>query len=131
LDWAIREAEVHGNPVVAISAWELPAMAAGSPGFAFAAADLQELADSCRKTLVAEIADASMGHSSVQIEPRVVEGPPALALIDASKHAAALVTGSRGHGGFLGLLLGSVSQQCVTHAHCPVVVIHPRLAKPA
>jgi nucleotide-binding universal stress UspA family protein len=106
-------------------------MATASPGFAFAAADMQELADICRKTLLAEISVASKGHSSVQIKSRVVEGPPALALIDASEHAAALVTGSRGHGGFLGLLLGSVSQQCVTHAHCPAVVIHPHSAKSA
>jgi len=131
LDWAIHEAEAHGNPVLAISSWELPAMATASPGFAFAAADMQELADICRKTLLAEIAEAAKGHESVRIEHRVVEGPPALALIDASEseHAAALVTGSRGHGGFVGLLLGSVSQQCVTHAHCPVVVIHPRSGK--
>jgi nucleotide-binding universal stress UspA family protein len=131
LDWAIREAEAHGNPVLAISSWELPAMAAASPGYSFAVADMQELADICRRTLVAEIAEASKGHPSVQIEPRVVEGPPALALIDASEHAAALVTGSRGHGGFLGLLVGSVSQQCVTHAHCPVMVIRPRSGIPA
>ncbi len=129
LDWAIHEAEAHGNPVLAISSWELPAMVSSSPGFAFAADDMKELADICRKTLLAEIAEASKGHPSVQIEPRVVEGPPALALIDASERAAVLVTGSRGHGGFVGLLLGSVSQQCVTHAHCPVVVIHPRSPK--
>jgi nucleotide-binding universal stress UspA family protein len=131
LDWAIHEAEAHGNPVLAISSWELPALASASPGFAFAAADMEELADICRKTLLAEIAEASEEHPSVQIESRVVEGPPAMALIDASKLAVALVTGSRGHGGFIGLLLGSVSQQCVTHAHCPVVVIHPRSGKSA
>jgi nucleotide-binding universal stress UspA family protein len=106
-------------------------MAAASPGFAFAADSMQELADVCRKTLITEIAKASDGNPSVQIEARVEEGPAAPALIDASEHAAALVTGSRGHGGVLGLLLGSVSQQCVTHAHCPVVVIHPRAGKPA
>lgn len=125
LAWAIREAEAHGNPVLAISSWELPTMAAASPGFAFAVADLEDLAQSCRKTLLTEIAETSRGHASVHIEARVVEGPPAPTLIHASEHAAALVTGSRGHGGFIGLLLGSVSQQCVTHAHCPVVVVHP------
>ena len=54
---------------------------------------------------------------------RVVEGNPAQVLIDASDGADLLVVGSRGHGGFTEALLGSVSQHCVHHAHCPVVVI--------
>ena len=54
---------------------------------------------------------------------RVVEGNPAQVLLDASDGADLLVVGSRGHGGFAEALLGSVSQHCVHHAHCPVVVI--------
>ena len=53
------------------------------------------------------------------------EGPPAKDLIDASEGAALLVVGSRGLGGFSGLLLGSVSQQCALHAHCPIVIVRP------
>lgn len=52
------------------------------------------------------------------------EGSPVPALVDASTGADLLVVGSRGLGGFQGLLLGSVSQQCTMHAHCPVVVVH-------
>jgi nucleotide-binding universal stress UspA family protein len=51
-------------------------------------------------------------------------GPPARTLIELSEHAAMLVLGSRGHGGFSGLLLGSVSAACAEHAHCPVLVVH-------
>jgi nucleotide-binding universal stress UspA family protein len=45
-------------------------------------------------------------------------------LIDASKGAEMLIVGSRGHGGFVGLLLGSVSARCAEYAHCPVLVMH-------
>jgi nucleotide-binding universal stress UspA family protein len=59
----------------------------------------------------------------VKIERRVVEGPAASVLVDESRAADLLVVGSRGHGGFTGLLLGSVSQQCAQHAECPVVIV--------
>jgi nucleotide-binding universal stress UspA family protein len=59
----------------------------------------------------------------VEIERRVVEGRAAAVLIDESRGADLLVVGSRGHGGFAGLLLGSVSQQCAPHALCPLVIV--------
>ena len=59
----------------------------------------------------------------VEIERRVVEGAPGAVLVDESRDADLLVVGSRGHGGFAGLLLGSVSQQCAHHAECPVVIV--------
>jgi nucleotide-binding universal stress UspA family protein len=61
----------------------------------------------------------------VPIDPIVVPDSPAHALLEAARGADLLVVGSRGHGGFRGLLLGSTSQHVVTHAPCPVVVIPP------
>jgi nucleotide-binding universal stress UspA family protein len=123
LRWAIREAEASSNPVLAISAYSIPAVAASAPGYD---GDTDGLADECRSLLAAEIAAASKDHPAVRIESKVVEGPAALALIEASLDASALMVGSSGRGGLVGLLLGSVSQQCVAHAICPVVVVRPR-----
>jgi nucleotide-binding universal stress UspA family protein len=58
------------------------------------------------------------------VEARVEEGNPARVLMDLSKDAQVLVVGSRGHGGFASLLLGSVSAACAEHAKCPVLVVH-------
>jgi nucleotide-binding universal stress UspA family protein len=58
----------------------------------------------------------------VEVERRVVEGAPGAVLVAESRDADLLVVGSRGHGGFAQLLLGSVSQQCAHHAECPVVI---------
>jgi len=62
-------------------------------------------------------------HIQVTVEQRVTGTRPAAALIEAARDATLLVVGSRGHGGFAGLLLGSVSQQVIHHAPCPVVVV--------
>jgi nucleotide-binding universal stress UspA family protein len=53
----------------------------------------------------------------------IEEGHPAPLLVEASRGAALLVVGSRGHGEFAGMLLGSVSEHCVSNAHSPVVVV--------
>jgi nucleotide-binding universal stress UspA family protein len=67
--------------------------------------------------------DVNGEADDVEIERRVVEGAPGAALVAESRGAELLVVGSRGHGGFAGLLLGSVSQQCAHHAACPVVIV--------
>lgn len=69
------------------------------------------------------VADAASAAESVEIEKKVVEGPAAPALVEASRDASMLVVGSRGLGGFSGLLLGSVSQQCASHATCTLVIV--------
>jgi nucleotide-binding universal stress UspA family protein len=68
---------------------------------------------------VGRVADEYPG---VAIERRVEEGPAAHVLVDRSAEADLLVVGSRGHGEFSGMLLGSVSQHCAANAHCPVLV---------
>jgi nucleotide-binding universal stress UspA family protein len=72
------------------------------------------------------LGDMGDATESIQVDQRVVEGAAAKVLVTEAEKAELLVVGSRGHGGFAGLLLGSVSQQCAQHAPCPVVIVRDR-----
>jgi nucleotide-binding universal stress UspA family protein len=123
LGWAVREAELTGDTVLAVIAWQYP-IAAGGYGWAPVAMDegidLEAIAE---KTLAQAIDEVVKPGSAVTIERRVVEGYAPSALLDAAAGADLLVVGSRGHGTFADALLGSVSQHCAHHAKCPVVIV--------
>lgn len=78
---------------------------------------------------VHDVADAVFGETKPDhVRLSIVEGSAARVLIDESDTADLVVTGSRGHGGFAGLLLGSVSAEIAAHAHCPVLIVHSHSA---
>jgi nucleotide-binding universal stress UspA family protein len=119
LNWALRQAELTGSTLEAITTWEWPT--AGGLGMA-TPSEFDPKSDAT-KVLDEVIASAEPGHDSVSIESKVVGGPAGMALVDASRGADLLVVGSRGHGELVSFLLGSVSEHCVTHAHSPVLVV--------
>jgi nucleotide-binding universal stress UspA family protein len=119
LEWALRYADTTGLPVTAVLAWQIPA----NYGTAAMVLPAAEFADEAKRELKQVVDEAAAAFPGVRVERRTVEGHPAKVLLKASEHAQMLVVGSRGHGGFVGAILGSVSQHCVTHAHCPVLVL--------
>lgn len=122
LRWAHAEAELRGARLEVVAAWQYP-VTTSLPAFGAMPAP-EDLSVQSRDSLVALLAEEGITASGpVAVSTLVAEGSASQVLIDAAKDAALLVVGSRGHGGFSGLLIGSVSQQCVTHAPCPVVVV--------
>lgn len=119
LRWALDEAVIRGATVQAVHAWQYPD--AGVTGFPVPEGAMEGIAQSAQEILDHAI-DGQMADG-VDVERCLVLGPAAHALLDAAKGADLLVIGSRGRGGFAGLLLGSVSQQCAHHAPCPVVIV--------
>ena len=83
----------------------------------------EDLAAVARQTLAAAVDDASAAYPNIVVHQLVQRGHPAAVLIEQAKGADLLVVGSHGRGGFIGALLGSVSQHSVHHATCPVVVV--------
>ncbi|MER5846380.1 universal stress protein [Streptomyces sp. NPDC002012] len=121
LRWAADQAELMDGVVDAIFAWEFPTSWYGlAPPADTKPADYQEQA---RKLLDQVIDEVLRPEQPVEIRPRSPQGHPAAVLLDAAAGARLLVVGNRGHGGFTEALLGSVSQHCVQHAPCPVVVV--------
>ena len=119
LQWAMRQAKLTGATVDAIHVWDTPAIYGQTP-----AVVMPDVMENAAERLVADtILEVAGAHPAVPVRGRAVQGYPAAVLIGAAQDADLLVVGSRGHGGFVGALLGSVSQHCIHHATCPVVVI--------
>ena len=122
LEWALDEAALRSATVVAVHAWQLPYVVSTPLGVVSVPVDDDATAEA-EAELAAAIDEVAAAHPSITVERQVVFGSPAATLIEAGQDAALIVVGSRGHGGFAGLLLGSVSHQLAHHAPCPVVIV--------
>jgi nucleotide-binding universal stress UspA family protein len=120
LAWAARQAEITGAGLEVVLAWEMPAMLFGPvvwPEGYDPKADAGQLVD-------AEIEAVLGANPDIPISAVVEEGQAAAVLQRAAGGADLLVVGSRGRGGFTGLVIGSVSEHLAAHAPCPIVIIH-------
>jgi nucleotide-binding universal stress UspA family protein len=128
LEYALRDAARRDASVEVVSAYAPPEYWA--PLYGVPVVDLKEVREGIRKD-----ADETVRAVTAELEGALPQMPPvtittsagsaAEALLKAAQGAELLVVGSRGHGGFSSMLLGSVSLQCVLHATCPVTVVRP------
>src|SRR5215210_133958 len=124
LRFGLEEARLRQATLRVVHAWQYGYIGgAGLEGFLPAAGgeleDFREAAEAVLDGILSEV----VGDPALTIDRRVDQGAPAGVLVEESRGAEMLVVGSRGHGGFAQLLLGSVSQQVVQHASCPVVIV--------
>jgi len=117
LDWGMEEARLRKGQVIVLASWAYPYVtdAAGQ------AWDYTGFERDARLILDGEL--RRVDDPAVPVTGRLVEGNAVAALVEASREADLLIVGSRGLGGFSGMLLGSVSAQLAHHARCPVLII--------
>lgn len=121
LRWAAGQAGLIGADVRVVTAWELPVTYGYAPDYSGVG-----FQDRAQKTLDDAINEVFGPNPRLTVDAWVEEGHPAQVLLAAARGADLLVVGSRGHGAFAGMLLGSTAQHCVRHAPCPVLVVPSR-----
>jgi nucleotide-binding universal stress UspA family protein len=125
LRFGLEEARLRQARLRVVHAWQFGSIGATGLEGALPAAggDLEDFRQGAAAMLDETLREVGAEADGVAIERRVDQGMAAAVLVEESRDADLLVVGSRGHGGFAQLLLGSVSQQCAQHAFCPVVIV--------
>jgi nucleotide-binding universal stress UspA family protein len=121
LRWAYEEAALRRMSVEIVNVWHYPY----TGGMAVYAIPEKEFELGAQQVVHRTLDEAGPSPEGVTVDTLIVRGGAAQCLLELAGAADLLVVGSRGHGGFAGLLLGSVSQQCAHHSPCPVVVVPP------
>jgi nucleotide-binding universal stress UspA family protein len=125
LEVALTVAEGLNAPVVIVRCWSIDTAPHGALFDRGFVASFEEITAAVREQLIKDTREVAENHPSVPIRYLAILGQPAETLVRLSAGRRMLVLGSRGLGGFASLLLGSVSEQCVHHASCPVLVVRP------
>lgn len=120
---ALRQAQNLAVPLsatlIAMASWDVPPVYDG-----YVAMGIDDFDVRAGQILQEAVEKAFGADTPANVESRLIQGHPRHTLIEASKDADLVVVGRRGHGGFGGMLIGSVSSALVAHAHCPVLVVH-------
>ncbi len=126
LRWAAQFAAASKASIEVVGAWQYP------PSYGWAAVPLDQWNPTrdTEKVLTATVDEVFGSERPDDLVMTVREGSAAKVLLEESKDATLLVVGSRGHGGFVGMLLGSVSAGVAEHATCPVLVVHGAMLPP-
>lgn len=125
LGLAAREAQLRDARLRIVVVWQFSSLVYGGGFVAFDKDTFDAVRDGAQKIADKAAATVAKLAPDVECEAVVLEGQPAEALLGAAEDAELIVVGSRGLGGFKRLMLGSVSDQVVHHAMCPVLVVHP------
>ncbi len=123
LRWAATEAHRRGVGLQVVTCWSYPMLPWGPYQPPLSSQDFEAEAREVAETVVDKVLGAERDGLDVQVT--VLQGAASLRLLEFDRSADMIVVGSRGRGGFAGLLLGSVSQHLAEHARCPVVIIRP------
>ena len=122
LRFAAEEATLRGTDLRIVAVWNIPAAFYASEAMAPTVPD-DLFEGPMRETAERQAAECLAGYPDLETQLIIGEGTPSQVLIEESQAAELLVVGSRGLGGFRGLMLGSVGQQCAHYAKCPVVIV--------
>lgn len=119
VEWAANQAALTGGTLQLAAVWHWPV----NYGYPVPLAPHYDPAAEAFKLLDEEAAVVRLAHPDLDVRTAVVQGSAAQVLVELSRGADLLVVGTRGHGELIGMVIGSVSEHCVVHAHCPVVVV--------
>ncbi|TWD72033.1 nucleotide-binding universal stress UspA family protein [Kribbella amoyensis] len=123
IDFAFDQAAAIGAKIIAVHAWSSPFMTHLEDGRSTLQFEDDDVEESSRLLVAESVAGAVADHPDVPWQPQLVDGHPARAILAEAQSADLVVVGSRGRGGFTGLLLGSVGQSVLHHAPCPVAIV--------
>lgn len=119
LEWAAEYARAFDAPLHVLAAYDVPTVLGP---YAMAGWESPTKLEEAARSMLTDTVRDTLGENA-RVEEQVLRGHAAEALVKVSKGARLVVVGSRGRGGFTGMLLGSVSQHVVAHARCPVIVM--------